>query len=168
MRKLLKKLDKIEEYVLIISFPLMLLFVFSATVFRYFQLGSLTWADEASRYLMIWLAYSGVGLGFKKNAHLGLSFFVNRFSKSNQRVLYLIRAIAILVFGGLLTYFTTLILINQVQNAQLSPVMGVPMWLVYLALLFGSILMVVRTLQLLILSLKLKDFDMDGKGEKTI
>lgn len=146
----------------------MLLFVFSATIFRYFQLGSLTWADEASRYLMIWLAFAGIGLGFKKNAHLGLSFFVNKFSKFGQKILYFIRAIAILLFGGLLSYFTTLILINQTQNGQLSPVLGIPMWLVYLALLFGSIMMIIRTLQLTIVSLKMKDFNSDSEGGDTI
>ncbi len=146
----------------------MLLFVFSATVFRYFELGSLTWADEASRYLMIWLAFAGIGLGFKKNAHLGISFFINRLPRLGQKVFYYIRAIIIILFGGLVTHFTFLLIMSQINNGQLSPALGIPMWLVYLAVLFGSVMMIIRTLQLVIISTRVDDYKDNQREEEVI
>ena len=148
MKLLLSKLDRIEEYVLVITMPLMLLFIFMATIFRYFELGSLTWAEEAARYLMIWLAFAGISLGFKKNIHLGLSFFVGRFPENTQKIFHFIRTILIVVFGGLLSYNTYLIIGNQLRNPQISPALGMPMWQIYSAVLFGSIMIIIRTLQM--------------------
>jgi C4-dicarboxylate transporter DctQ subunit len=148
MKSLLKKLDKIENYILMITMPLMLFFIFMATVFRYFELGSLTWAEEASRYLMIWLAFAGISLGFKKNAHLGLSFVVDRFSEKNQKVIYFIRALLIILFGVMVCYNTFLLINTQIKNPQISPAMGIPIWWVYSSVLFGSLMIIIRTLQM--------------------
>lgn len=168
MKGFSNRLNQIEEYILMITFPLMLLFVFSATISRYFQIGSLTWAEEAARYLMIWLAFAGISLGFKKNAHLGLSFFVNRFSYLGQKILYFVRAILILVFGVLISYYTALIIINQMSNPQLSPSMGIPIWWVYLAILFGSIMIILRTIQMVVVAVKEDEFTSQVKEEAEV
>lgn len=147
MKCLLNILNKIENYILIITLSLMLLFIFTATVFRYFQLGSLTWAEEAARYLMIWFAFAGISLGFKTNAHLGLSFFVDKFPKNAQKILYFVRAILIILFGCLLSYNTYLIIKNQIRYPQISPALGLPIWWIYSAVLFGSVMIIIRTLQ---------------------
>jgi len=154
MKLLLAKINNIENYILLITFPLMLLFVFSATVSRTFDLGSIMWAEEASRYLMIWLAFAGIGLGFKKNAHLGLSFVVNKFSQKVQRILYFVRAIIIALFGVLISYYTYSLIMTQIYNPQLSPSLGIPIWWVYLAILFGSVLIIIRSLQMSWASIK--------------
>lgn len=154
LRKLLSRLDNIEEYILVVTFPLMLLFIFLATLFRYFQLGSLTWAEEAARYLMIWLAFAGISYGFKTNAHLGLSFFVKRFSLNLQRKLFYIRGVFIVLFGIVVSYFAFLLINDQISNNQLSSVMGIPIWLVYLSILFGSVMIVIRTVIEIISSIK--------------
>ncbi|WP_203553618.1 TRAP transporter small permease [Bacillus sp. B15-48] len=150
MKRLLEKLDNIEIYILNIAFPLMVLFIFLATVFRYLGIGSITWAEEASRYLMIWLAFAGIGLGFKHNAHLGLSFVVNLLPKPLQKAAYYLRAVLIILFGGIVFYYSYLVVVSQMNNGQLSPSLGIPVWSVYASLLLGSALIVIRTLQLLI------------------
>ncbi|MET3696998.1 C4-dicarboxylate transporter DctQ subunit [Bacillus oleivorans] len=165
MKGLFSRLDRLEEYILIITFPLMLLFVFAGTIFRYFEIGSLTWAEEAARYLMIWLAFAGIGLGFKKNVHLGLSFFVNKFPTAVQKFLFFVRAAFIILFGGLITYYTSILVSNQMQNTQLSPALGIPIWLVYSAILFGSIMIIIRTVQMATSSIKFNDYSTQEREE---
>ncbi len=157
MKCLLYHLNKIENYILIITLPLMLLMIFTATVFRYFELGSMTWAEEAARYLMIWLAFAGISIGFKTNSHLGLSFFVDRFPENVQKVLFTFRAIFIILFGSLYSYYTYLIIRSQIRYPQISPAMGLPMWWVYSAILFGSIMIIVRTLQMALIKVRDKE-----------
>jgi C4-dicarboxylate transporter DctQ subunit len=157
MKALLKNLDKVEIYIIVITLPLMLLFVFLSTVFRYFELGSLTWAEEASRYLMIWLAFAGISWGFKRNAHLGLSFVVDKFSEKNQKVIYFIRAALIILFGTVVSYYTFLLITTQIKNPQISPAMGIPIWWVYSSELFGSLMIIIRTLQMAFIEVKNKE-----------
>jgi C4-dicarboxylate transporter DctQ subunit len=157
MKALLKNLNNIEKYILVITMPLMLLFIFMATVFRYFELGSLTWAEEVSRYLMIWLAFAGISLGFKRNAHLGLSFIVDRFSGISQKILYFIRAALIILFGVIVSYYTFLLINTQIKNPQTSPAMGIPIWWVYSSVLFGSTMIIIRTLQMAFEEIKSKE-----------
>ena len=143
----------------------MLLFVFLGTIFRYFEIGSLTWAEEAARYLMIWLAFAGISLGFKKNVHLGLAFLVNKFPQAAQKFLFFVRAAFIILFGGLITYYTFLLVSNQMQNTQLTPALGIPVWWVYSAILFGSIMIIVRTVQMATYSVKINDYSNQEKEE---
>ena len=73
----------LEEIVLLITFPLMTVITLLGTSVRYFELGSMTWSEEAARYLMIIAAFAGISLGFRENSHLGLSFFMDIIPKSS-------------------------------------------------------------------------------------
>lgn len=148
MKKVLSRINNIENYILLITFPLMVIFVMLSTVFRYFELGSLTWAEEASRYLMIWLAFAGIGLGFKNNTHLGLSFIVKKFNFKVQKFFHYLRALLILTFGLIVTYYSMILVNTQIMNPQISPGLGIPIWYAYVAVLFGGILIIVRTIQM--------------------
>ncbi|NLK18461.1 MAG: TRAP transporter small permease subunit, partial [Synergistaceae bacterium] len=76
MRKLL---DNFEEYALLLLFPLMVAVVFVATMARYFNLFPMFWGEEVARYIMVFMAYIGAGLAMKRGAHVGVSFFTDRF-----------------------------------------------------------------------------------------
>jgi len=146
MKSILNRLDKLDDYIISILFPLMLLFVCLSVIFRYFRLGPLPWTDEASRYLMIWVVFAGISSAFKTNSHLGLNFFVDRFFK-NKKVFYFIRATLIILFGVFLLYNSFLIIKLQIKYPQFSSTMGIPMWWVYSSLLYGSAMIIIRILQ---------------------
>ncbi|CAK7066283.1 MAG: hypothetical protein DELT_01648 [Desulfovibrio sp.] len=153
----MKHLDKIEEYIMMVTFPLMLVVVLAATFTRFFSLFSMSWGEELARYLMIWLGFAGISYGFKKNAHLGLSFVVDRFPPDTRRILFIIRALLIILFGALIAWFSFFIISKQFRFNQISPSMHLPMWTVYLAVFTGGTLTVVRTVQLLFGFKKIED-----------
>lgn len=146
----MKHLNRIEEYVMLATFPPMLLVVLAATFSRYFGMFSIHWGEEAARYLMIWLGFAGVGYGFKMNAHLGLTFIVSKCPPPLQRILVALRAAAIILFGCIVTWFSWLIIEKQWRFKQISPSLHIPMWMVYFALIFGGVLIIVRTVQSLL------------------
>lgn len=146
---MLRHLDRIEEYIMLVTFPLMLAVVLLATAARYLDLFTMGWGEEAARYLMIWLGFAGIGYGFKKNAHLGLSFVVDQCPPALRRFLGVVRALLIMLFGGLTAWFSYLILSKQFTFSQHSPSLSIPMWAIYLAVCVGGVLTVVRTAQLL-------------------
>jgi len=143
----MKFLDKFEEYVLLVCFPLMVLLILLATFSRYFQIGSFPWAEEAARYLMIISAFAGISYGFKLNSHLGLSFFVNRTSGTLRKVLELVRTVAVVAFGVIVGYQSYVMISKQMKLTQNSPSLHIPMWIVYIPILVGCILIAVRSIQ---------------------
>jgi TRAP-type C4-dicarboxylate transport system permease small subunit len=50
-------LKKIVEALVIISFALMVILVFAQVVTRYLTNNSLTWSEELSRFIMVWMVY---------------------------------------------------------------------------------------------------------------
>lgn len=145
-----KHLDYIEEYIMWVTFPLMLVTVLAATFTRFFNLFSMPWGEELARYLMIWLGFAGVGYGFKKNAHLGLSFAVDKCPEALRTVLIRLRGLLIILFGLLVSWFSYQILLKQFTFHQISPSLHLPMWTVYLAVFVGGVLTVFRATQLLL------------------
>ena len=132
---------------MLVTFPLMLVIVLAATFTRFFNLFSMPWGEEAARYLMIWLGFAGIGYGFKKNAHLGLSFVVDRCPDWLRKPLALIRFLLIILFGVLIAWFSFKILQKQFKFSQISPSLHMPMWAVYLAVFTGGVLTAVRAAQ---------------------
>lgn len=143
----MKYFNRLEEYIMLVTFPAMLLVILVATFSRFFSLFSLSWGEEAARYLMIWLGFAGISYGFKKNAHLGVSFIVEKFPPRMQKLLALLRTGLILFFGLFLAYFSYDIIGNQFRFHQISPSLHIPMWTIYSAMLAGGILILVRTVQ---------------------
>ncbi|SCI56914.1 TRAP-type C4-dicarboxylate transport system%2C small permease component [uncultured Flavonifractor sp.] len=137
----------LEEIVLLITFPLMTVITLLGTSVRYFELGSMTWSEEAARYLMIIAAFAGISLGFRENSHLGLSFFMDIIPKSSKPSFRIIRFLILVLFCVLMIFLAYQLVTNQMRVSQSSAAMHIPMWKMYTILLFGFVLMLVRIIQ---------------------
>lgn len=139
--------DNIEEYLLILLFPVLVIVVFTATMIRYFTVYSLPWSEELARYTMVWMAYLGASLGVKKNAHLGVSALMDAMPEKLQPFLTFLRLGIIIVFNLLIVIFAYQIIQRQIQMDQVSPAMRIPISWAYAAIPVGSVLMTIRCLQ---------------------
>lgn len=100
-----------------------------------FALGSASlWTDEAARFLLLWLTMIGAAAAAGRAEHLGVDVFVNQLHPEARRLAVLAAeaatigfAVIVLVFGGAILVFRTL------QAGQVTPAMGLPMGLIYLA-----------------------------------
>lgn len=128
----------------------MTIIVFISTMFRYFKLGSIPWSEELARYLMVWIAYIGASLGIKRNAHLGVEIVVNMLPEKLKIVSQYIRVAIILTFNFLIIIFSYKIMNHQINMGQLSPALAMPIWVAYLAIPVGSLLMIIRSIQIII------------------
>ncbi|QNB47922.1 TRAP transporter small permease subunit [Thermanaerosceptrum fracticalcis] len=144
---LAKFFDRIEEYLLIILFPIMTIVVFAATVSRYFQLVPMPWSEELARYIMVWMAYIGASLGVKRNAHLGVEVVVNLLPSGLKKIADIIRVAIVVLFSALIVYFSYKIIMHQINIKQTSPALFMPIWIAYLAVPVGCLMMSVRLIQ---------------------
>ena len=119
----------------------MTLVVATQVICRYLLGASLTWSEEASRYLMIWITFLGGSTAFKRGMHTGFDAVVRALSPEARwaaRLVALLAIVTFLVIVGLKGM--ELALFNM---AQRSPAMRLPMGTVHLAIPTGCLLMLV-------------------------
>ncbi len=90
MDKLMDKLFKGIDYFTGILTGLMVVFVFLNVVLRTFFHSGLTWSEELSRYLFVFVTYIGAISAMRANAHLGVDTLISRMKPKVQMLLYII------------------------------------------------------------------------------
>lgn len=149
----LDRLNKLAEMFLGIAFALMTIFIFFQVLVRFvftnFGLNlSFPWTEELSRYLMIWAVFVGAAVAMRKDNMIQLEAFVNMLPALLGKIIKVISLVITAIFFGFL------VVISYEQTVQgfeqTSPVMGIPMGLAFSSILFGSVLMVLNIVGLLI------------------
>jgi len=125
---------------------LLLTVVAAAVGVRYFGLfeGSLHWADELSRFTMIWIAMLGSVLAFDRSAHLAISFLPQSVPAVAQRVIVGIADLLSALFVGVLAW-QGFVLASRTMD-QFSPALFLPTGWVYMAIAVGATLMTLQSL----------------------
>lgn len=118
--------------------------VFANVVLRYGFGMSLAWAEEASRYMMIWLAFLGAGLALREGAHIAVETLPDSLPRTPARLL---RSLVVLLMAGFLALLLWLGW-NYAQFAmmQRTPVLRLPVGYIYLAIPIGMGLMLLHLL----------------------
>ena len=119
-------------------------FVFANVILRYFFNEGLTWAEEASRYLFIWLIFLGAIVAYQDNVHLGVDTLVQKLSAKNKRILFIVNNVILVITMGLCVDGTWQI--TLLTNDQVSSSMQIPMSWVYVSGFICSVAMVITSL----------------------
>jgi TRAP-type C4-dicarboxylate transport system permease small subunit len=136
--------NRLLHAVIAICLSCMAIFVFGNVVLRYLFNSGITWAEEASRYLFIWLIFLGAIVASRENAHLGVDTLVSRLSVKNRRRVYVLNNLLLAITMGLCadgTWKLTELTINQVSAS-----MRLPLAFVYVSGFVCSVGMVVIAL----------------------
>lgn len=105
-----KRLAKITEYVVVALMIVLIGMVWLGIFVRYFGEFNISFTEEASRYLMIWVALLAISIGISKREHIGIVFIIDRFPSLIRRILLaLIDLITFTFFAILLFYSANLI-----------------------------------------------------------
>jgi len=141
-----------------IIFSSLLLFVNVIT--RYIFLFPIYWAEELSRYLMVWMIFIGASQVTLKGGHIAVDIVPRLLSKrANTTLAFTVNFICIL-FSLVLVYFSLKQMMRVRIAHQISPAMELPMWIAYLAIPLGTALMLIRYIQQIILRLQGKSVEM--------
>lgn len=127
--------------VLVALMAAMALLVFANVVARYVFNRSFVWAEELSRYMMVWVGFLGAGLVLRVGAHIAVEVFQDLLPRRAAQVL---RAGVVLVLAAALLAMLWLgILYVQFAWGQETPVLNWNFGLVYVAMPVGALLMLV-------------------------
>jgi TRAP-type C4-dicarboxylate transport system, small permease component len=107
----------------------------------------LTWAQELTIFMLIWMAKFGAAYGVRTGIHVGVDILVNSVSEAHRRKLILLSLGAGALFTAIVGVLGARFVWHMAHTDQTSEVLEAPMWLVYLAVPLGSFLMCFRFLQ---------------------
>jgi TRAP-type C4-dicarboxylate transport system permease small subunit len=119
----------------------MALMVFGNVALRFLTDHSILWAEEASRYAMVWLTFLGAGPVLRYGAHIG----IDTLERALPRQAAMIRGV---IFALLAIFFVVMVVVGiryaVLTWAQTTPVLEIPIGAVYLAMPIGFALMLVH------------------------
>jgi TRAP-type C4-dicarboxylate transport system permease small subunit len=107
--------------------------VFGRYVFNY----SISWTEETARYAQIWVVLMGAGIAMRRGLHVAVDALAAMLPLRWARVLSLLIAAGALWFLGVVVY-GSLPLIELGWLFETSPVLQLPMWVIYLSLPLGA------------------------------
>ena len=120
------------------------LVLFWNIIMRYFFHAASSWVEEALRYSCIWVTFIGGSQCVKKGLHVGVDLVVQMMPEKTQKYFVALDHLIAAVFTGLCTfggYKATQLVLTMKQK---SPAMLMPMWIVYICIPIGCLLMTIR------------------------
>jgi TRAP-type C4-dicarboxylate transport system permease small subunit len=147
MSKALHYLARIEEFLLAAIIILMVVLYSGAVVAREISIDlarRTEWIDEATRYLMVWMVFLGLGLALARGKHIAMGSYQERMSEGMRRLVR--RAIDVigLAFCAYVAWFGADITMLVLKSGQTSPTLGMSNAILYLALPVGFALLALR------------------------
>lgn len=158
----LKKADsglrKIESAVVAVSIITITILIFVNVTLRYIFNNSWTWAEELTRYIMVWMTFIGASLCVRDNVHVTMDLAMNTLpNKLKKPLLYVIYGGSAII-SFYLAYLGYNIMMKVKYSGQVSSAMEfLPMWLVYLCVPVAGVLMGKNFLHLIVLNFKSKE-----------
>jgi len=153
----LRFLDHLEEWLITFLMGAATLLIFVAVVHRYASsipvvqdyttTINMGWAQELCIYMFIWMAKFGAAYGVRTGIHVGVDVLINRLDQPMRGKFIIFGLLAGALFTGIVGTLGAYFVWEMAHTEQVSADMEVPMWLVYLAVPFGSYLMCFRFLQ---------------------
>lgn len=129
MNKISKVLHSFLNVLMGFSLAAMAILVFGNVVLRYAFNSGITWSEEMSRFLFIWMVFLGAIGALKDNEHLGVDMLVKKLPTPIQKVVYTISNILVLYILWLVlegSWKMTLINMNST-----APATGLPLSFIY-------------------------------------
>jgi C4-dicarboxylate transporter DctQ subunit len=178
----MKILDHLEEWLVTFLMGAATLIIFVSVVHRYaagFAIPglqdwlltiNLTWAQELTIIMFVWMAKFGAAYGVRTGIHVGVDVLINRMNDGNRRKFIVFGLLAGAVFTGIVAtlgarfvwengahhYFFTLfgMSVEDIPEGPTTPDLEWPTWIVYSAIPLGTSLMCFRFLQVMVSFIK--------------
>ena len=149
MKQIDAMVRKLEEIITIFCFSAMSVITLVAVFFRYVLDHPIIWSEEASRYLMVWGICIGISIATEKKAHLGIDILVSHAPPAARRFLEILSGLLLTCVYIAMLVLSVMFVSQAIVTGNLTPLLRIPFWMVYLALPIGFGLSTIRSIQVL-------------------
>ena len=155
---IIRRWDSLEKWVAGILMIFALCLSFYSVIARYIFHWSLDWSDEISVYAVIWAVFFGISALIKVDEHVRVDLLINKFSPKRQNILHFYHTLLGLAFICVVAWGGYLMVQKAYQTGITSEsYLKFKMYLPYLVMPFGGLLLVFRMVErLLMLGKQLK------------
>lgn len=137
-------IEKIIEYISMVTLLIMVVIVFSQVLTRYIFNFTPRWSEETAVILMIWFGFISVAMGVKKGTHLSISFLVNLFPITIRKYFFILDELMILIFGYFITVNGADLSINTL--ASILPGTELPATVEYMPLPISGVMIMIYSI----------------------
>ncbi len=95
--------NKILEVFCFVLFVIMIIIVWTQIFYRYVLGDGIIWAEEVSKYMMVWIAMLGAAIVYQEGGHISIRFFIDKFGNARWIAIFHI-ALAALLYVFLIIY----------------------------------------------------------------
>jgi len=134
---LLKGIEKFNDYLekgtimlICLLMAAMIVIVFSQVVARYVFSTTYPWMEEMSRFIMIWLAFTGAAVMLRKGGHIAVTVVRNLLPFRIRQLMFLVDRLLITISLAVLIYYGAIISLRYLPRTPVT--MDFPMTYVYM------------------------------------
>lgn len=118
--------------------------IFLGVVSRYVLLSPITWAEEVARLCLVWITFLGTYLAYRRRLHISIDVIRARLGPRTRRAIHFVVTI-------LLVVLMTMLLVQGGKYSgafmgSATPLLGIPLGVVYAALPLSAALMLISVL----------------------
>lgn len=147
MKTILKIWTRMEEIILVALFAFMAVMNFINVVFRYCFSQSFSFTEEIVITAFVWVSMIGTAAAYKRLAHMGMSFFVEKMPKKGQAFMALFSMLCSVILLVLLLNYGAEMVQNQIRLNSRTAALNMPMWVQGISIPVGSFFCIVRALE---------------------
>ena len=116
--------------------------LFINVILRYAFASGIVWAEEMTRYTLLWTVFVGAGVVTREGTHVSMEAFFNLWPAKLQRIGFLAINLFCIATIATILYFGIGIVRMVIETGQTSEAAFVPMWIIYGAFPVGALLMI--------------------------
>ena len=140
LRAKIRLLEKAEDWVIIVSVTLALIFCCVQVTARYIFNYPLSWPEELIRYLVILIAYVGASIAVRRRSHISVDV-VNTFFPRSKKLLHYVATVFGIFFSFLIIIYGMKFVRSLMISGQIAITLKIPVFIVYSILPLGGALL---------------------------
>lgn len=143
-KKAMNIITKIEYTVIVISFIIMVISYFISVVNRNIIKGAVPWTEEIALYCMTYMALLGTEVGLRDGTQVAVTAILEKLKGKLKSVVIIIKQIILEIFSFIMLNAGVSLFTKQIKTGQTSPVLKIPISLIYFSLVlsFGLIFII--------------------------
>jgi|SaaInl4_150m_RNA_FD_contig_31_1540919_length_1760_multi_7_in_0_out_0_1 C4-dicarboxylate transporter, DctQ subunit len=139
-----KLIDMGEVIAMVASMALVTIVITTQVILRYFFNDSITWAEEFTRFTIIWMSFIAASMGVRHGKHISVDILMTFTSPRIARILIIISGVLGIAFGLGILIFGGELFLHAMQRFQVSSAMQIPMYMVYAIFPISGTLLIYR------------------------
>ena len=133
-----KRLYAVLRTVCFLLMLAMVTIIFTQVVARYAFSNSLSWSEEAGRYIFVWMTFLGAAMAVRNRQHVSLDLILKSLPNLMQKLLLSVSYLSMMIFTAVLIFGGFKFVARG--SHQASSALEIPMYYIYIVLPLGGIL----------------------------